>query len=140
MKNYTKIPNEMLNQSQLSIPARYLYCVLVKHCGQNETCYPGQERLGKTLGITPRHIRHLLNELLLNGLILKKRTGYNKPNTYTVTKDLITYRKGASYHVGNKFPFQRGTTTPANSTYRKGKANKGMEKLADYLIEKRILK
>ena len=140
MKNFTIVPNEMLYQSQLSIPARYLYCVLLMRCGKNDYCYPSQTNLATNLGITDRHVRTLLNELISGGLVKRERSGFNKANHYTVAKTLIVQRNGTSYQLGSAFPFHQGTTAPTNITYRKGKANKDMEKMRDYLIRKRILK
>ena len=143
MKGYTKIPNDMLNPSQLSIEARYLYCVLLRYCGKDEWCYPSQKKIGDDLGITERHIRNLLNELNSAGLMEKKRRGWNRSNTYHITKYLKTERNGISYHLGNLVPFHNGNSVPANSTYLKGKDKrsiKGLELLRNTLISKRIYK
>lgn len=121
----------MLDESQLSIPSRYLYCVLLRYCGKNDSCYPSQLTLGKKLGMTDRHIRELLAELENNGLITRHRSGFNKANTYYVAKDLRSDRNQSSVHVGNMFPLHQGTEIPANSTYIKGKGNKGMERLGE---------
>ncbi len=143
MKNYTKIPNEILTQSQLTIPARYLYCALLKYCGNDDKCFPSQQTLGKDLGRTPRYVRELLGELISAGLVYKKRLGYNRANTYTVSKDLKTYWNHGSYHIGTVFPLHQGNTVPDKSTYIKGKGKrsiKGLEKMRKALIEQRIIK
>lgn len=142
MKNYTKIPNEMLNQSQLSIPARYLYCVMLRHCGQDNHCFPSQATLGEEIGVTDRYVRSLINELISIGIVYKRRLGYNRANTYTVAKDLKRDWKNGSYHLGTKFPLHQGTPVPDKSTYIKGKGKrsiKGFEKLRKDLFEKRII-
>lgn len=131
MKNYTIIPNEILDESDLDIPARYLYCVLLRHCGKDDHCYPGQETLGRELGYTDRQIRNLLNNLLKTGLITKKRTGYNKSNTYHVARTLARERKGGSYQLGSSIPLHTGNQIPPNNTYRKGKGNKGFQKFRE---------
>jgi hypothetical protein len=143
MRPYTKIPNQMLNQSQLSIPARYLYCVLLRHCGKNDKCFPSQKTLGKEVGITDRYIRKMLIELINAGLVYKRRLGYNRANTYTVSKDLKTDWNQGSYRIGSIFPLHQGNTVPDKSTYIKGKGKrsiKGLEKMRDALIEKHIIK
>ena len=140
MKGFTHIKNIMLDESQLSIPARYLYCVLVRYCGKNDTCYPSQKTLARVLGVSDRHIRELLDELKRNELLASHRSGFNKPNTYTVAKDLRVDRNQSSAHVGSMFPLHRGTEVPANSTYRKGKANKGMQSMREALEKRGIIR
>ena len=39
IKGYTKIPNDILAESQLTIQARYLLCVLIRHCGKDDWCF-----------------------------------------------------------------------------------------------------
>jgi len=122
----------MLENSQLSLPARYLYCVLLKYCRQNDTCFPGQERLANILGRTERHVRTLLNELEKSELIYWTRTGFNRPNTYTLAKSLE--RKPISAHLGSVFPLHRGNDVPNKNTYPRIKANKGNEIVRNKLI------
>lgn len=124
----------MLGPSQLTIEARYLYCLLLKYCGKDERCFPSQSTLAKDTGFTPRHIRNLLNQLINTGIIVKKRSGWNRANTYTVSKSLKIDRNGTSYHLGSMFPLQQGTVVPPKSTYLKGKgkrSNKGLEHLRE---------
>lgn len=140
MKNFTAIPNEIFEESQLSVPARYLLCVLLKYCGQNEWCYPSQKTLGTKLGYSARYIRTLLTELILSGLIVKKRTGFNETNTYRVAKDFMVERKQSSFHLGSRNPFNQGAVLPPKNTYIKAKVKKNMEIMRDKLTKKGILK
>lgn len=159
MRNFTIIPNQIFEQSQLTVQARFLYCVLLKFCGKDEWCFPGQITLGKILGYTDKHIRTLLNELIEVRLISKKRRGWNRSNTYHVVKLLDTdripssdtNRKSTSISLqnsnspqsGNKVPIHNETAVPPNNTYLKGKGKrslKGMEKCRRVLEEKGILK
>ena len=138
MEDFTVIPNKMLRESQLSIPARYLLCVLIKYCGQKDWCYPSQKTLGKQMGYTARYIRDLLKELELNELIKRKRIGFNRTNTYKVTKEFKTIRKQGGNHLGSKVPLNEGTIFPPNSTYTKTKDKKTMEIMREELTEKGI--
>lgn len=132
----------MLNVSQLSITARYLYCVLSRHCGKSEWCFPGQSTLGKELGISPRYIRDFIKELETNGLLSKQRTGFNRPNTYRLAKTLNSGKSHSSSmdkqpstpQISSVFPLHEGTLVPPNSTYLIEKDNntvlrEGLEKL-----------
>lgn len=146
MKNFTIIPNQIFGQSQLSAQARFLYCVLLKYCGQNEWCFPSQLTLGNILGYSDKHIRTLLNELIEARLVSKERRGWNRSNTYHVQKLLDTGRKPTSVpsqtsrfpHLGNKVPIHNETVVPSINTYLKGKDKrslKGLEKCRKKLEE-----
>jgi len=160
MKGYTKIPNNMLIESQLTVSARYLYCVLLRYCGKDEWCYPSQKTLAKDLGCSDRHIRDLIKELETQCLVYKKRKGYNRANNYKVAKSLTSDRKFSSTPVrnnnsalveqsnsvqlGSTFPIHEGITVPPNSTYLKGKDNntfnhKAFEKFRQDLIKKKLI-
>lgn len=121
------VPNEVLDESQLSIQARFLYIVLLKHCYQKETCFPGQKALAAVLGCGERNIRVLLKQLVNEGLIEIKRDGWNRANTYTVYRNLKstrnlhsinnpTIRNSASSHSGTKVPLHTGKNVPTNNT------------------------
>lgn len=149
MKNFTMVPNPMLKECQISIPARYLYCVLLRYCGQKDYCYPGQETLAEDLGCSSRHIRNLIVELEKNKIIVKDRKGFNRSNTYVVSKTLANdrnsvaslnegnlqkIRKSKSAHSGKRIPIQLGKSVPTINTYgiRKDKntfSHVGLEKL-----------
>jgi len=143
MKNYTLIGNEIFEQSQLSLPSKFLYCILRKYCGQKDHCFPGQQVLADQMNMTPRMVRHYINELVVNGIIRVTRSGYNRPNTYEVAKELVIDRKLTSYHdqksitphVGNKFPFQQGNALPPKNTYRKAKEKKGLDLMRNKLAK-----
>lgn len=142
MKGYTKIPNDLLNSSQLSIGARYLFCVLLRHCGKDDSCFPSQHTLGKIMNLSDRHIRNLLNELLLAKILVKKRIGWNRANTYTLTKTFTVDRKGISYHLGSAYPLQQGKQIPDKKTYLKGKGKRSLlalEKMREELLKKKII-
>lgn len=154
MRDYTKIPNPILRESQLTVPARYLYCVLLRYCGNDEWCFPSQQTLADDLGYSARQIRNLLRQLENAGLIFRKRKGFNRSNSYNVAKSLETTRKAVSSnskvnnkknrksnssHLGSKFPFHEGKVLPPNSTYLKGKDNKsksqkGIENLRKEMV------
>ena len=159
MKNFTIIPNQIFEQSQLSVQARFLYCVLLKFCGQDEWCFPSQITLGKILGFTDKHIRTLLNELVVVELISKKRRGWNRSNTYHVVKLLdtdrtpssdtkrkttsISLQNSNSPQSGNKIPIYNETAVPPINTYLKEKDKKSLkalEKCRRVLEEKGIIK
>lgn len=144
MKNFTVVPNEILGSSHLSIPARYLHLVLMRHCGQDEHCFPSQRTLAETLGCSSRHIRNLLQELIRSGLVLATKSGYNKPNTYKVAKrfSISKDRNSTSYHLGSLIPLHQGTVLPPKNTYIKVKGksrDRNMQLIKDVLISKGLI-
>lgn len=146
MKNFTIIPNELLGESQLSIPSRYLYCVLLKYCGQDEWCFPSQNTLAKNLNCSERHIRNLIEELEGNELLYKVRRGFNRSNNYKPAKSLTYYRQSNgnsnSSHLGSMLPLHTGNEVPPKNTYLKAKAKrsvKGLEKLRESMEGKGII-
>lgn len=155
MKNYTKIPNEIFEDSQLSSRARFLFCVLLKFCGKNDSCFPGQKKLAKILGCSDRYIRTIINELASAKLINIKRVGFNKSNTYKVSKDLyrnnssdmLNQKDGNNFssHLGSAVPLSIGISIPDNSTYIKEKDKnnekslRALEKCRVELIKKGVI-
>lgn len=159
MKNFTIIPNEILSPSQLSVQARFLFCVLLRYCGRKNECFPSQITLGEDLGFSDKYIRTLLKELLDEGLISKRRRGWNKPNTYKVVKYLDTirvpvsnkkrkytsepFRKSKYPHSGSPALIHYKPAVPPNNTYVKTKdkrSRKGLEHLRKTMVELKLKK
>lgn len=152
MNPYTKVPNLLFEESNLSINSRYLFCVLLKYCGKKDYCFPSQKTLAKVVGCSDRYVRKLLNELKVAGIIYVKRTGFNKPNTYKVSKDLMRIQgsspnmvsddKPISSHIGTPVPLHTASQLPTNSNYIKEKdknsknSSKGLESCREQLLKK----
>lgn len=151
-KNFTMVPNALLSESQLSVPARFLLCVLFKYSYQKDYCWPSQETLGKDLGYSARHIRNLLKELEREELIDPKRLGFNRTNTYKLDKNLQSTRvassnesngkscqKQTSAHLGTVIPIHQGNPLPTKNTYGSRKENngssKGLESLRQAMVD-----
>src|SRR5215218_3529223 len=62
-KGYTQVPNHVLVSDRLSPGAKLTYAMLLKYAWQNDSCFPGQERLAKDMGVTDRSVRTYLQEL-----------------------------------------------------------------------------
>lgn len=141
-RDFTIIPNALLRNNQLSIQERYLCCVLLRYCGQDEYCFPSQATLGMELGISARQVRTILKKLAKEELIAITRSGFNRSNTYHVSKDLKTDRNGASSHIRSVFPLLGGSSLPTTNTYLKGKDKnsiKGFESMREMLIRRGIV-
>lgn len=88
-KPYTKIPNELLDRCDISIQARYLLCVLLRHNAGTGKCFPTQGKLGEELGRSTKQIRVILDELIKAKIITKRRRGYNRSNDYFISNKYI---------------------------------------------------
>src|SRR6266496_2486038 len=67
-KGFTQIPNYILRDSKLSFGARLVYAVLLSYAWQEDSCFPGQERIAEDLGTSDRSVRTYLSELKEWGL------------------------------------------------------------------------
>lgn len=112
-RNFTQVPNEVLENCDVSISARYLLIVLLRYMMQKDFCFPSQKTLSKDLGFTSRYIRTLLKELECKKYLRKNRFGFNTSNTYIIGPALNW--KYSSYHIGTTVPEYKGTTVPTKN-------------------------
>ena len=81
---FTQIPRYILRDKHLSFGARLTYAVLLSYAWQDESCFPGQERMAKDLGVTRKSINDYLNELKRCNYISWERRGLGKTNIYYI--------------------------------------------------------
>ena len=81
---FAQLPRFILKDKQLSFGARLTYAVLLSYAWQEESCFPGQDRMAKDLGTSERSIRRFLQELKGSNYIDWKQQGLNKPNIYFI--------------------------------------------------------
>ena len=81
---FTQLPNYVLKAKRLSFGAKLSYAVLLSYAWQEDSCFPGQERMAEDLGTTSRMLRDYLNELKKHGFIDWQRRGLNKTNIYYI--------------------------------------------------------
>ena len=85
-QGFTQIPNTVLRHKKLSPGAKLTYVGLLSYAWTNESCFPGQARLGEDLGLSERSIRNHLSELQAHGLLKITRRGQGLTNVYTLLK------------------------------------------------------
>jgi hypothetical protein len=81
---FTQLPRYVLQDKKLSFGARLTYAVLLSYAWQEDSCFPGQERMSKDLGTTDRSVRRFLAELKKTSYIDWKQQGLGKPNIYYI--------------------------------------------------------
>jgi len=83
-KGFTQVPNHILESEKISPGAKLTYTMLLKYAWQNDFCFPGQDRLGKDMGVSRRSVNTYIQELEKKKFITIKRQGQGKPNIYTL--------------------------------------------------------
>ena len=81
---YTRVPNHVLTSSEVSPGAKLVYAMLLRYAWQNDSCFPGQERLAKDMGASERSIRTYLKDLEQQSFIEVRRRGQGRSNLYTL--------------------------------------------------------
>jgi len=79
---FTQIPNFFLRRKDLSANAKVAFALLLSYAWNNNSCFPGQEKLAEDMGVTRRLVIRLLGELEKKGFLEKKRRGLGKTNVY----------------------------------------------------------
>lgn len=81
---FTQLPRYVLKDKRLSFGARLTYAVLLSYAWQEDSCFPGQDRMAEDLGSSDRSVRTFLNELREFGYVDWKQQGLGKPNVYFI--------------------------------------------------------
>ncbi len=84
-KGYTLIPNYVLYNKLVPGRAKLVYAVLLSYAwGNKDSSFPGQERLSKECGCSPRSIWTAIKELEEAHFITIVRRGLGKTNLYVL--------------------------------------------------------
>lgn len=81
-RGYTAVPNFLLDNSKISSGAKLVYVMLLKYAYEKDSCFPGQVRLAKDMGVSERYAHGCLKELERERFISIKRRGQGKSNLY----------------------------------------------------------
>jgi len=92
VSGFTSVPNQILTNSELSIPARLTYVMLLKYAWEKDSCFPGQDRLAQDLGVTRKAVNKYLRELKEKGFVSWKRQGMGKTNEYHILKEKVSQK------------------------------------------------
>ena len=68
-QNFTIIPNEVLENDELSMQARSVYVFLASYCYDESVCWPTLGQLSEKMKISETTLRRYLNELVDAGLL-----------------------------------------------------------------------
>jgi predicted transcriptional regulator len=81
-QGFSQIPRIVLKAQGLSLQSKTIYALLLDYAWQKGSCFPGQNRLAKDLGVHRNTVQKYLTELKDYGLVEWKRRGINKTNIY----------------------------------------------------------
>jgi hypothetical protein len=81
---FTQVPNFVLKDSSLSLGAKVSYAMFLHYAWNNDSCFPGQDRLAKDMGMSRSRVTEFIGELEAAGLVGITRRGQGKTNLYTI--------------------------------------------------------
>lgn len=81
---FAQIPRYVLKDKRMSFGARLTYAVLLSYAWQEDSCFPGQDRMAKDLGVTRKAINSYLTELRRWKYVEWERRGLGKTNIYYI--------------------------------------------------------
>src|ERR1043166_8613174 len=81
---FTQVPNFILKDPTLSVGAKVTYAMFLSYAWNNDSCFPGQDKLAADMGMSRPRVTQLISELQDAGLISIKRRGLGKTNIYTI--------------------------------------------------------
>ena len=114
-KGFAAVPYEILLDTRLSIGARIAYSILLRYAWQEGSCFPGQERMARDIGISTRHLRRALAELRTHEYVSWRKLLPGGTNTYTI-HDLTSKLKAKAKRT--PVSSQSGHIRPVNEDAR----------------------
>src|SRR5580704_9264794 len=81
---FTQVPNFILRDSALSLGAKVAYSMFLHFAWNNDSCFPGQDRLAQHMGMSVSRVNEYIKELVSAGLVEITRRGQGKTNLYRV--------------------------------------------------------
>ena len=83
-QGFTQLPRYILKDKKLSFGARLTYAVLLSYAWQEDSCFPGQDKIAGDLGVSRQAVNGYLTELKDNEYINWQRRGLGKTNIYYI--------------------------------------------------------
>ena len=127
INGFTQVPNEVIEDSSLTIQARMVYIALLSKAWTSNTAFPGHKFLAEMMGVSTKTIGKYLKELRSVNLISWKRQGLNKTNLYTLNKWKSSGLEGKNLHFkkGSSLLLKKGNPIPINNTKNKKTKSEG---------------
>jgi hypothetical protein len=81
---FTQVPNFILKMPGLSVGAKIVYAMFLHYAWNNESCFPGQDRLAEDIGMSRSRVTEFVTELEQAGLVAIARRGQGRTNLYNI--------------------------------------------------------
>lgn len=81
---FTQVPNFILRHGDISVGAKVVYAMFLSYAWNNDSCFPGQERLAEDMGMSRTRVTEFIGELEKARFITIQRRGQGKTNIYTI--------------------------------------------------------
>ncbi len=85
-RGFTQLPNYLFEIRGLSHSAKLTYGIIMSYAWQKGSCFPGQDKLARTLEVSTRSVIEYLKELQSHQLIRIQRRGLGKTNVYHILR------------------------------------------------------
>jgi DNA-binding transcriptional MocR family regulator len=110
---FTQIPNIILRSPVISLGGKLAYATLLSYAWGKDSCFPGQERMARDMGVSKRSVIIFLQHLVRLGLISINRRGMGKTNIYTIHR--LTSAESAPLEVQKTTPTEVQNLRPKNT-------------------------
>lgn len=104
---FTQVPNFILRATDLSVGAKVTYAMFLSYAWNNDSCFPGQERLAQDMGMSRSRVTEFIGELERAGLISIQRRGQGRTNVYTVHFRVEAHRPDVGRPTSRSRPVDR---------------------------------
>jgi DNA-binding MarR family transcriptional regulator len=84
INGFVQIPKAIAYDPKISFAAKSVYMILVGHCFDKDTCFPGIGRISTILGCSKPTVIKAIKELQENNYVVKHRRGNGVSNVYEV--------------------------------------------------------
>src|SRR5258707_5406000 len=81
---FTQVPNFILRNPDISVGAKVAYAMFLSYAWHNDSCFPGQERMAKDMGMSVSRVNEFIKGLEAAGFIAILRRGQGKTNLYKI--------------------------------------------------------
>src|SRR5689334_9042579 len=91
-QGFTQVPNFIMKNPNISPGAKVTYAMFLSYAWHNDSCFPGQDRMAKDMGMSAPRVNEFIKALEAAGLIEITRRGQGKTNLYKI-KFTVSKRK-----------------------------------------------
>ena len=81
---FTQVPNFVLKNKNLTVGENITFAMFLSYAWNNQSCFPGQERLATDIGAGVRSVNRFIKGLEKKGFLTIQRRGLGKTNIYTL--------------------------------------------------------